>query len=233
MPLKEYLLFIDTETSGLPKKWHLPYNAPGNWPYAVQVSWLVYTKEGQKIKEENHYVSDDDFEVSTAALRIHGLTTNFLQHTGIPLSKVLQLLSKDLDQYQPMVVGHFIELDYRVIGAGYYRQKISNPMESLSTFCIMKATQHLQQNPHSKFLRLGDLYQLLFKQPLLCQHNALVDAAATADCFFELVKINGIQSFEQPSILFTDEPKLTNTFGWVLVFLIFFFSAFLIACYYG
>ncbi len=233
MPLKEYLLFIDTEASGLPKKWHLPYNAPSNWPYAVQVSWLVFTKDGQKVKEENHYISDDDFKVSPAALRIHGLTHEFLQQNGIPSRQVLQLLSKDLEQYKPMIVGHFIELDYRVVGACYFRQGINNPQESLPTFCIMKASKHLQLNPHSKFLRLGDLYQLLFKQPLLGQHNALVDAAATADCFFELVKRNDIPSFEQPPILFAKEPKLTNTFGWVLVFIILFFSAFLIACYYG
>lgn len=48
LPLKDYLLFIDTEATGLPKKWNLPYNTPGNWPDAVQISWLLYTKEGQK-----------------------------------------------------------------------------------------------------------------------------------------------------------------------------------------
>jgi DNA polymerase-3 subunit epsilon len=231
--LKDYLLFIDTEASGLPKKWYLPYTAPGNWPHAVQVSWLIYNKNGEKIKEENHYISNNDFDISPTALSIHGLTKNFLQQNGKPRNQLLDILSKDLQKYQPMIVGHFTELDYHILGAEYYRAGMDNPMKKLSTFCIMIASQHLQQNPHSKFLRLGDLYELLFKQPLLCQHNAMADAAATADCFFELVKKNEVKSFTQPAIVLQQKDKLTNAIGWIIAFLLILFCALLIANYYG
>ena len=194
--MEEYLLFIDTEASGLPKKWHLPYETPNNWPFAVQVSWLIYTKEGEKVKEENHYISNNDFEISPGALRIHGLTPNFLQQNGIPQKEVLAKLSADLEHYRPMVVGHFTELDYHITGAAFFREGLPNPMEHLPAFCIMIASQHLQRNPNSKFLRLGDLYQLLFSKPLLGQHNAMADATATADCFFELVKRKDITSLD-------------------------------------
>ena len=233
MPLKDYLLFIDTEATGLPKKWNLPYNSPGNWPDAVQVSWVVYTKEGQKIKEENHYISNNDTAISPEASTIHGLTKSFLQQHGVPRKQVLAVLSKDIQYYQPMVVGHFTELDYHIIGMGYFKEGIDNPMEKLSVFCIMKASQHLQQNPNSKFLRLGQLYELLFKKLLLSQHNAMTDAAATAECFFELVKKNEIRSFTQPSIVFKQNEKLNGSTGWIVTFLLILFSAFLIACYYG
>lgn len=231
--MKDYLLFIDTEASGLPKKWYLPYTAPGNWPYAVQVSWLIYSKDGKKIKEENHYISNNDFEISASALHIHGLTKDFLQQNGMPRRQLLAILSKDLQEYQPMIVGHFLELDYHIIGADYFREGMVNPMESLPAFCIMIASQHLQQNPHNKYLRLGSLYELLFKQPLLCQHNAMADAAATADCFFELVKRNEIKSFTQPPIVFQKKEKVNNIIGWIIAFLLILLSALLIAFYYG
>ncbi|MEP7143008.1 MAG: 3'-5' exonuclease [Ferruginibacter sp.] len=233
MQLKDYLLFIDTEASGLPKKWGLPYTTPGNWPHAVQVSWIIYSKDGKKIKEQNHYISDNDFEISASALRIHGLTKDFLHLNGIPRRQLLARLSDDLLQYQPMIIGHFMELDYRIIGADYCREGIDNPMEKLSTFCIMIASKRLQQNPQNKFLRLGGLYELLFKQPLLCQHNAMADAAATADCFFELVKRNEIGSFTQPPIVFPKEEKAFKPVGWLIALILVLFSALLIAFYYG
>ncbi|MEJ7587948.1 MAG: exonuclease domain-containing protein [Ferruginibacter sp.] len=231
--MKEYLLFIDTEASGLPKKWEVPYAAAGNWPYAVQVSWLIYSKKGKKISEQNHYINNDDFEISASAMRIHGLSKNFLQQNGISRKDLLCKLSEDIQAYQPMIVGHFMELDYRVIGADYYREGIENPMETSPTFCLMKASQHLQQNPKNKFLRLSDLYRLLFNQPLLAQHNAMADAAATADCFFELVKRNDITSFTQPSFGNPGKEKVRGRFGWVIALVLLLFSILLIALYYG
>jgi DNA polymerase-3 subunit epsilon len=231
--VKDYLLFIDTEASGLPKKWNLPYSVPENWPHAVQVSWLIFTKTGEKIKEENHYINNNDFDISPGALSVHGLTKQFLQQTGMPRRELLQLLTRDLQQYEPTVVGHFTELDYRVIGADYFREGLENPMEALSTFCIMKATQHLQQNPDSKFLRLGNLYEILFKRPLLSQHNALVDATATAECFFELVKRKEICSFTQPAIRFEGDEKNSKRSVWLIAVLFLLISVYLIASHYG
>lgn len=231
--MKDYFLFIDTEASGLPRKWQLPYDAAGNWPYAVQVSWIIYTKDGERVRQQNHYVSNDDFEISPSAWRIHGLTREFLMHNGKPRRQLLEILSADLLEYQPLVIGHFMELDYRVIGADYCREGLPNPMENLPTFCVMTASRHLQQNPQRKFLRLGDLYKLLFGHPLLNQHNAMADAAATADCFFELVKRKEILSLEQPSIPFPKPERPVSRKHWLMALFWVLASLLLIAVYYG
>ncbi len=186
--LKDYLLFIDTEGSDLPKKWDLPYSAKNNWPFSVQISWIIFTKDGKQEKIENHYILDNDFTVAPSALEVHGLTHEFLQQNGEEREKVLDILSIDLQQYQPLVVGHFMELDAHMIGADYYRIGKENPLQKMPGFCTMRASAHLVQNPVAKYLRLFDLYRILFNENLLNQHNALVDAMATADCFFELVK---------------------------------------------
>ena len=186
--MNDVLLFIDTETSGLPKKWNEPYAKAGNWPYAIQVAWLVYTKEGQLLKQQNHYVNNDDIHLSASAQKIHHISLAFLKECGKDRKKVLQLLSDDLVRYQPLVVGHFMELDYHILGVEYHRAGMDNPLKGLPAFCTMLATQHLVRNPATKYLRLNDLHELLFSTTPEQQHQALADATATAACFFELVK---------------------------------------------
>lgn len=180
------MLFIDTETSGLPKKWDVPYSQPNNWPYALQISWIIYTKDGKKIKEENHYIYEEDIKITTSSFKIHGITKEFLQKNGRPRKEIMKLFAQDLNDYQPMIVGHFLELDAHVAGAAFFRAGMDNPLVRLPQFCIMLATTHLVRNPRAKYLRLGDLYETLFNVPQEHKHDALEDAAATADCFFEL-----------------------------------------------
>ena len=188
MPVNNHLLFIDTETSGLPKKWNQPYDALGNWPHAVQVAWLVYSQSGELIKEENFYIRDEAVHIEPSAQKIHGLTKEFLSENGKGKENVLPLLAKDIETYQPMIIGHFLELDFHILSAEFYRDGIKNPLADKKHFCTMLSTKHLVRNPVFNYLRLDDLYSTLFQQPLRQQHDALVDARATAQCFFEMLR---------------------------------------------
>lgn len=186
--MSEYLLFLDTEASGLPKNWALPYSAQNNWPYCVQVSWIIYKKSGQKLKQESHYIIEPDVKIAKSATKIHGITLSFLEKNGQSRIEVMKMLADDVIKYQPLVIGHFMEFDFRMTAVDFYRTGIENPVKNEMTFCTMVATTHLVKNPVKKFLRLGELYKVLFGRTLKDQHNALVDANATAECFFELVK---------------------------------------------
>ncbi|MBC7524694.1 MAG: 3'-5' exonuclease, partial [Flavobacterium sp.] len=53
--MKDHFLVVDTETSGLPKKWDLPYDAKNNWPHVVQIAWIIFNTKGEELKRENHY----------------------------------------------------------------------------------------------------------------------------------------------------------------------------------
>ena len=106
--MRDYLLFIDTETSGLPKKWNVPYSTKNVWPHAIQVSWIIYTKDGVKIKEENKYINNTDFEISASSLEIHKIEPSFLRVLGVSRKEVLLAITDDLKEYQPMIIGHFI-----------------------------------------------------------------------------------------------------------------------------
>ena len=186
--MNDYLLFIDTEASGLPKNWTLPYDSPGNWPFCVQISWLIFTKKGQKIKEENHYIKDNDFSIDASATKVHGITRDLLDKKGEYRKDILQMLIEDFAIYNPLVVGHFMQFDLHMLGADYYRADLEDPFKNAATFCTMLGSTYLIKNPAVRFLRLEQLYEILFKKNLENFHDAIVDAGATAACFFEMMK---------------------------------------------
>jgi DNA polymerase-3 subunit epsilon len=172
----------------LPKNWDLPYSNNNNWPYCIQVSWVIYTRHGEKVACGNHYINDNDFKISKSAFKIHKLTSAFLLANGEPRKAVMQHLADDLIKYKPLVIGHFMDLDKHMLGADFYRAGIPNALDGLPAFCTMIATSAYVQNPNLKYLRLSELYQILFDDVQPDQHNALGDAKAGAKCFFELVK---------------------------------------------
>ena len=186
--MQNYLLFIDTEASGLPKDWNQPYSDNDNWPYAVQVSWVIYTADRVEVKREDHYIKNIDFTISNASYKIHGIDRAMLNQKGEWRKDVMALLADDLQQYQPLVVGHFVELDFNITGVDFYREGMLNPMERLPLFCTMLASSGFVHNPQAKYLKLNDFYNKLFDKPLAAHHNAIVDALATAEVFFELQK---------------------------------------------
>jgi DNA polymerase-3 subunit epsilon len=98
----------------------------------------------------------------------------------------MQHLHDDLLRYQPLVVGHFMQFDYHMLGLGFYRAGLDNPLENLPTFCTMLGTSHFIRLWRHRHMRLSELYLRLFQAPLQNEHDALADASATAQCFFEL-----------------------------------------------
>ncbi|MFD0750187.1 exonuclease domain-containing protein [Mucilaginibacter calamicampi] len=184
--MNKYLLFIDTEASGLPGNWTLPYSTDDNWPHIVQIAWLIYDEHRNLVKEQNRYISADGVIITDAAIATHGITPDFLLSHGEPLDKVMEMLANDLVEFEPTIIGHFMQLDYYLMGAAFYRSGVFNPLSKLPVFCTMVATTQLLRSPSTRQLRLGDLYYMLFKADLQNQHNALHDAQATAESFFEL-----------------------------------------------
>ncbi len=185
--MNDYLLFIDSEASGLPKNLDLPYSTPGNWPYIIQISWLIYDRTGIKIKEEDHYIKENDITLNPKSTRIHRLRKDFLELNGRPRVEVLHRLAEDLANYEPLIVGHFLNLDLKLIGAECYRASIPDVTKGLPHFCTM-----LDPTQPFRHLRLAVLYAGLFHRPQPNPHDALSDAAATAECYFELRKLGQI-----------------------------------------
>lgn len=202
--MQQFLLFVDTETTGLPTSWNKPYAAERNWPCIAQLAWVIYTLEGELVKAENHYLRVPAGRMRPTALAIHGLTPAFLeQHGEAPLT-VMQRFHNDLRTYHPLVVGHYMRLDFHMIGAEFHRTGLSNLLSELPTLCTMQTSQRQAQTFQRNFLRLGELHEHLFQEPMARQHDAQVDAQATARCFFELRRLGDLEDnviSEQPQLV--------------------------------
>lgn len=205
MMAAEYLLFLDTETTGLPARWDRPYAEKQAWPYVAQLGWLIYTSEGELVKTNKAYLQIPPGSMPASATSIHGLTSEFMRVHGRDSKAILRLLLQDLATYQPRVIGHFLQLDFHVLGAAFARAELENPLPELPQFCTMQPTwPSLKGEPQQRHLRLHELHELLFDEPMERLHDAFVDAQVTARCFFELRR-RGLITPE----LMENQPRLT------------------------
>ena len=186
--MQDYFLVIDTETSGLPKKWEVSYATENNWPHVLQIAWIIYDCNGQQVKHENHYLKPGNFNITKASIKVHKLTRDFLLENGEDRLSVFKKFESDVLTYKPLVVAHFAELDFCMVGAEYYRLNLPNPLKNTPLFCTLKASAPYVKNPAFKFLKLNIFYKTLFKKRPENLHNALVDAELTAEIFFYLLK---------------------------------------------
>ncbi|WP_165821966.1 3'-5' exonuclease [Hymenobacter edaphi] len=205
--MDDYLLFVDTETTGLPRRWDQPY-ASGQWPHVAQLAWQLYTAAGDFVKEENHFLQIPVGTMPAAAVAVHGITPAFLHQHGQAPGPVLQRLLADLARFQPRVVGYFLQLDFHVIGAALHRAGLPNPLPALPQFCTMKVSGRPDDGTHRRYRRLAELHELLLGQALPRLHDAREDAAATARCFFELQRLGRI-----PPAVLRGQPPLSPPTG--------------------
>lgn len=69
------LLFLDTETTGVPRNYNVPRQGSANWPRVVQLAYALYTRDGLLCTFWNHgLVRPEGFVILEEATRIHGIT---------------------------------------------------------------------------------------------------------------------------------------------------------------
>jgi hypothetical protein len=83
-------LFFDTETTGLPRNWKAPVTDLDNWPRLVQLTFLYYDENGNKILGGDFIIKPEGFTISAEVSRVHGITYDRTVKEGVLLSGVLQ-----------------------------------------------------------------------------------------------------------------------------------------------
>lgn len=208
-------LFVDTETSGIPQSLNAPISDLGNWPYILQIAWLVYDRAGNLQKEENHYIYEEDILIQESSTRIHGITREELIAKGEDRKSVLKLFASDLRKYDPVVIGHFVEFDSKMIQVALMRAGQKNNVKKYRHFCTMRATSDYAIFHTSDYPKLEELHLKLFHEKMVRIHDAAVDVAATARCFFELKKRGEIsdEALSNQQIIFKMKDKVKERTG--------------------
>ena len=200
---------LDTETSGLPVTTVINDTTISSWPYIVQFTYIMYDTETNTIlKTSNNIINiPNTIVLSPANIAIHGITRNIMDASGIPIGDVLTEFLTDLEGVGvEILVAHNLEFDRNMIIAEIYRHNANTitsvinsqsviKLRYMNSYCTMKRTLNLstfkRTNPitgkeYVKYLKLSELYNILFNIIPNNMHNALHDVIATLRCFIKL-----------------------------------------------
>lgn len=187
-------LFFDTETTGLPRNWKAPLSDLNNWPRLVQLAWLHYDKDGNKIGGNNSIIKPDGFTIPSEASRIHGISNDRAMSEGVGLQGVLNDFHNLITQ-SSYLVAHNMSFDEKIVGAEFLRKNMTNSIVTKNRVCTMeKSTNYCKlDGPYGyKWPKLSELHHKLFGTGFEEAHNAAVDITATAKCFWQMKKIGVI-----------------------------------------
>lgn len=188
--MEKYILFLDTETSDLPKKWDKKYSDLQNWPHVLQIAWVIFDTDFNEVKRTNKYIYEPLILISRESEKVHGLTPHFLREHGENKKIVLRKLAHDLKKYNPLIVGHFLSFDIQVICAEFLRSKLPIPFEKLRYFCTLWHSKQYVRNPNRVYLNLALLHETLFTAIPQNLHHAENDVDVTAKCYLEMTRRN-------------------------------------------
>jgi DNA polymerase-3 subunit alpha len=209
-----YLIF-DTETTGIPRNKTAPLSDLENWPRLVQIAWQLHDSRGKLITQHNYLIKPEGFDIPYKAEQIHGISTKRALAEGQELKKVLTTFAEDLSK-TGQLVGHNIEFDINIIGAEFLRKEL--PTDTFLTLAKLDtgiaSTEFCQLSGgiggKLKMPRLVELHEKLFGKNFGDAHDAAYDVAATARCFFGLVKKKVVSPFDSTPVSEIDyeEPNL-------------------------
>lgn len=190
------LLFVDTETTGLPRnRYSNAMQGAENWPDIVSIAWKVY--DGPNfVRAENHLIKPMDWTISEGSTKIHGITNEHAQAKGENLHAVMLLLKKDLES-SDSVVAHNLEFDKNVIFNAYKWRLDLNPwlFWPRDEICTMNRAEPELKIPNKypkeyrpyKSPSLAELYQATFQDtlPVGLQHSADFDVGVLSDIYWK------------------------------------------------
>ncbi|AYO57781.1 DNA polymerase III subunit alpha [Chryseobacterium sp. 6424] len=188
-----YLIF-DTETTGLPKNFNAPLTDSDNWPRMVQIAWQLHDKDGNLIENQDYIIKPEGYDIPYNATRIHGISTRMAHAEGRDLAEVLEEFQEVLSRTE-VVAGHNIDFDYKIVGAEFIRKNQTDVLKDLPAVDTMEIGRDFcklggGKNGKYKSPKLEELYAKLYDEKFDEAHNAAADVNATAQVFFEMMRID-------------------------------------------
>jgi len=185
------LLFVDTETTGLPKPASDDFE---RWPRVVQLAWSLYDHDGFCESANSFIIYPTDFVIPQDAASIHGITTDRAKKEGVSLQKVLPRFNMDVKK-ATTIIAHNAEFDLPIVNTEFMRCKLETDLLKKQRFCTIKTQKIISYcklpKPSGrgyKWPALNELHIQLFETEFTDSHNAGADVEACAKCYFELRK---------------------------------------------
>jgi DNA polymerase III epsilon subunit-like protein len=195
------ILVFDTETSGLPLKKNASITETEEWPYILQLSFIVYDDSENKIIQiYNNYIKQN-INISKESTNIHGITRELIDEKGVDINDAMNVFDIAL-QNSDIVVGHNISFDkrmYMVEAIRRYRRQYFTingikkkeycTMKNSTNICKIERVNNKTNKKYYKYPTLKELHTKLFNEFPTNLHNSLIDVFATLRCYI-MIKDN-------------------------------------------
>lgn len=198
MKTTKNILWIDVETTHRdPSKARI-----------VQLAAILTDHHGNVQKSMQAIIKPEGFKIPQRTIEIHGITNKQAKKKGKRILTVLHDFFWDFIQYTHLAGGHNVEYDLMVLYYEYKRFSFQKGMDfclKCPRICTMLKATPICKIPSEherhdyKWPRLNELFQFCFNRPLEGGHDAMVDIAATLECFKHLQKEYG--AFEDELIV--------------------------------
>ncbi len=191
------LFVFDTETTGLPKKNANMVDNLEGWPCIVQLSFMIYDTEENKLL----YVYDRIIKIPSSVIiskeseDIHHINRELCDEKGVDIRDALTIFDSKLKECD-IKIGHNISFDEKMIAVEKLRLNWDAGSsialaEDKPSFCTMKngtdicelTKKYSNGRVYPKYPKLPELHFKLFGElPLNC-HNSLYDINITLRCY--------------------------------------------------
>ena len=193
------ILIFDTETSGLPEEKNPSPLAINKWPYILQLSYILYdTQENRIITYVDTLIDiDNSVNIDSESIDIHKITKEMCKNKGKPIKDVLKDFNNILNQTE-LLIGHNLQFDKNILIVEYIRNRIMhnfNPKNTpIPSFCTMKNGKSICQLTYinrdgaiiPKNPKLLELYKHYFNSEPDGLHNAMTDVIVTIRCYYKM-----------------------------------------------
>lgn len=190
----EYVLVIDTETTGLPSRNANPaeYTLYDN-ARMVEVAWAKYTLDGQLYSRESYLVNPTSpvnphpFVIPAMATRIHGITMETATAEGETMEFIWEQLGLALNDVV-IVVAHNMDFDNRIVLSEMYRSNANTNLIQLWRNVPKECTMKMGQKQNGgRWPKLAVLHHLCFnEEPQGTLHRAAEDTSVCARIYFHM-----------------------------------------------
>ena len=194
-PMRPWVIF-DCETTGLPKGGKGPDGNPWpadhpDQPRLVSLAMIRTTPALAVVNRQHWFIQPDGWVSEPGALKVHGLTEEFLRNNGVPIADVL-------DVYQRMITeGHTLcaynaVFDLKIMRGELRRAGRSDYREQTPYVCAMQSSAGVvkakKANGQPKTPRLAEAASH-FKIEEIAPHTAIGDATTCLGILRMLVQI--------------------------------------------
>lgn len=187
--MSKTILFLDTETTGLPPNWKAPYD---QWPRMVSIAGQLYINGVYEVGFE-YIIKPDGYEIPKEASDIHGITQEIALEKGEDISFAIPWVHGYIDRAD-RIVFHNASFDTGIISGEQMRlgyQPKSLICNSTKLFCTKEKSTNILKIPNGrggyKWPSLAELCQFCGVENKGA-HNALNDVIATKECYFYMVE---------------------------------------------